>query len=131
MLRFVEKFVCHVSFLSLQDLVMDILRVLASPDLEVRRKTLEVALDLVSSRNVEEVLHILEFSIICLHFLNIFLSFLLFLDGFDFEKGGAKDQQRRGAGRQRQVPPAAGAHSPLVQRQVPRHLRYRHPNGML
>lgn len=34
---------------------MDILRVLASSDLEVRRKTLEVALDLVSSRNVEEV----------------------------------------------------------------------------
>ncbi|GFU27131.1 coatomer subunit beta [Trichonephila clavipes] len=39
----------------LQDLVMDILRVLAASDLEVRRKTLNLALDLVSSRNVEEM----------------------------------------------------------------------------
>lgn len=39
----------------LQDLVMDILRVLTTPDLEVRKKTLQLALDLVSSRNVEEV----------------------------------------------------------------------------
>ena len=39
----------------LQDLVMDILRVLASPDLEVKRKTLSLVLDLISSRNVEEV----------------------------------------------------------------------------
>lgn len=34
----------------LQDLVMDILRVLVSPDHEVRKKTLGLALDLVSSR---------------------------------------------------------------------------------
>lgn len=34
---------------------MDILRVLAAPDLEVRKKTLNLALDLVSSRNIEEV----------------------------------------------------------------------------
>lgn len=34
---------------------MDILRVLTAPDLEVRKKTLQLALDLVSSRNVEEV----------------------------------------------------------------------------
>lgn len=34
---------------------MDILRVLSTPDLEVRKKTLQLALDLVSSRNVEEV----------------------------------------------------------------------------
>ena len=39
----------------LQDLVMDILRVLTSPDLEVRKKTLSLVLDLISSRNVEEV----------------------------------------------------------------------------
>lgn len=38
-----------------QDLVMDILRVLTTPDLEVRKKTLQLALDLVSTRNVEEV----------------------------------------------------------------------------
>ena len=48
--------VLHVSFLSLfQELVMDILRVLSAPDLEVRKKTLSLALDLVSSRNIEEV----------------------------------------------------------------------------
>lgn len=34
---------------------MDILRVLSTPDLEVRKKTLQLSLDLVSSRNVEEV----------------------------------------------------------------------------
>jgi len=42
-----------------QDLVMDILRVLSTPDLEVRKKTLQLALDLVSSRNVEEVKYVL------------------------------------------------------------------------
>ena len=44
-----------VVFFLIQDLVMDILRVLSTPDLEVRKKTLQLALDLVSSRNVEEV----------------------------------------------------------------------------
>ena len=39
----------------LQDLVMDVLRVLSSPDLEVRQKTLSLVLDLISTRNVEEV----------------------------------------------------------------------------
>ena len=34
---------------------MDILRVLSASDLEVRRKTLDLTMDLVSSRNVEEV----------------------------------------------------------------------------
>lgn len=38
---------------------MDILRVLSTPDLEVRKKTLQLALDLVSSRNVEEVKYML------------------------------------------------------------------------
>jgi len=42
---------CHT-----QELVMDILRVLSAPDLEVRKKTLSLALDLVSSRNIEEVI---------------------------------------------------------------------------
>lgn len=42
-------------YVFIQDLVMDILRVLSTPDLEVRKKTLQLALDLVSSRNVEEV----------------------------------------------------------------------------
>lgn len=44
----------------LQDLVMDILRVLTASDLEVRRKTLNLALDLVSSRNVEEMVLVLK-----------------------------------------------------------------------
>lgn len=44
----------------LQDLVMDILRVLSSPDLEVRRKTLSLVLDLISPRNVEEIVLVLK-----------------------------------------------------------------------
>ncbi len=44
----------------LQELVMDILRVLASPDLEVRRKTLSLAMDLVTSRNIEEMVLVLK-----------------------------------------------------------------------
>ena len=39
----------------LQELVMDILRVLSATDLEVRKKTLHLAYELVSSRNIEEV----------------------------------------------------------------------------
>ncbi|KAJ8031969.1 Coatomer subunit beta [Holothuria leucospilota] len=44
----------------LQDLLMDILRVLSAPDLEVRRKTLDLALDLVTSRNVGEMVLVLK-----------------------------------------------------------------------
>eukprot|EP00054_Salpingoeca_dolichothecata_P011315 m.62853 g.62853 ORF g.62853 m.62853 type:complete len:943 (-) comp19406_c0_seq3:1913-4741(-) len=44
----------------LQNLVMDILRVLAAPDLDVRKKTLTLAMDLVSSRNVSEVVLFLK-----------------------------------------------------------------------
>lgn len=44
----------------LQELSMDILRVLSSPDLEVRRKTLSLAMDLVTSRNIEEMVLILK-----------------------------------------------------------------------
>ena len=39
---------------------MDVLRVLSSPDLEVRRKTLGLAMDLVTSRNIEEMVLILK-----------------------------------------------------------------------
>lgn len=39
---------------------MDILRVLVTPDLEVRKKTLSLVLDLISSRNVEEVVLVLK-----------------------------------------------------------------------
>ncbi|XP_065827598.1 coatomer subunit beta-like [Oscarella lobularis] len=44
----------------LQDLVMDILRVLSSTDLEVRSKCLDLVLDLISSRNIEEVVLVLK-----------------------------------------------------------------------
>ncbi|XP_030844393.1 coatomer subunit beta [Strongylocentrotus purpuratus] len=44
----------------LQELVMDILRVLSASDLEVRRKTLDLALDLISSRNIEEMVLVLK-----------------------------------------------------------------------
>lgn len=44
----------------LQELVMDILRVLGAPDLEVRKKTLNLALDLVTSRTIEEMVLILK-----------------------------------------------------------------------
>jgi coatomer subunit beta len=48
----------------LQDLVMDILRILSAPDLEVRKKTLTLALDLVSSRNIEEMVLVLKKEIV-------------------------------------------------------------------
>jgi coatomer subunit beta len=44
----------------MQDLVMDILRILSSTDIEVRKKTLQLAMDLVSSRNIEEMVLVLK-----------------------------------------------------------------------
>ena len=44
----------------LDDLTMEILRVLSSPDLDVRRKALGIALEMVSSKNVEEVVMLLK-----------------------------------------------------------------------
>ncbi|MCJ1403753.1 coatomer subunit beta [Xylographa trunciseda] len=44
----------------LDDLTMDILRVLSSPDIDVRKKALHIALDMVSSKNVEEVVMLLK-----------------------------------------------------------------------
>lgn len=38
----------------LEDMVMDILRILSAPDLEVRKKTLNFALELLTSRTVGE-----------------------------------------------------------------------------
>ena len=46
---------------------MDILRVLSSPDLEVRKKTLQLVLDLVTSRNIHEVLKRLAFVVLNNH----------------------------------------------------------------
>ena len=44
----------------LDSLIMDILQILASPDLEVRRKAIGIVLGLTSSRNVEEVVLFLK-----------------------------------------------------------------------
>ncbi|KAF2967914.1 hypothetical protein GQX73_g5676 [Xylaria multiplex] len=44
----------------LDDLIMEILRVLSSPDIDVRRKALGIALEMVSSKNVEEVVLLLK-----------------------------------------------------------------------
>ena len=44
----------------LDDLAMEILRVLSSPDLDVRKKALTIALEMVSSKNVEEVVILLK-----------------------------------------------------------------------
>lgn len=39
---------------------MDILRALASPNMDIRRKTLDIALDLVSPKNIDEVILVLK-----------------------------------------------------------------------
>jgi coatomer subunit beta len=44
----------------LDDVTMEILRVLSSPDIDVRRKALTIALELVSSKNVAEFIMILQ-----------------------------------------------------------------------
>ncbi|PSR92135.1 adaptin N terminal region-domain-containing protein [Coniella lustricola] len=44
----------------LDELVMEILRVLSSPDIDVRKKALDIALEMVSSKNVEEVVLLLK-----------------------------------------------------------------------
>lgn len=44
----------------LDDLAMEILRVLSSPDIDVRRKALSIALEMVSSKNVEEIVMLLK-----------------------------------------------------------------------
>ncbi|KAF4549446.1 Coatomer subunit beta-like protein 1 [Elsinoe fawcettii] len=44
----------------LDDLIMEVLRVLSSTDLDVRRKALDIALDMVASKNVEEVVMLLK-----------------------------------------------------------------------
>ena len=44
----------------LDDLTMDVLRALSSPDMDVRKKALGIALEMVSSKNVEEVVMLLK-----------------------------------------------------------------------
>lgn len=55
----------------LQELVMDITRILSATDYDVRKKILHLALDLVSSRNVQELVMFLKKV--------IFLFFIFFL----------------------------------------------------
>uniref|UniRef100_A0A8R1TIP8 Coatomer subunit beta n=1 Tax=Onchocerca volvulus TaxID=6282 RepID=A0A8R1TIP8_ONCVO len=58
--RLIELRTSPASEKVLRELVMDVLRVLSASDLEVRKKTLQLALDLVSSRNVEEMVMYLK-----------------------------------------------------------------------
>ncbi|RXG56140.1 Coatomer subunit beta [Armadillidium vulgare] len=44
----------------LQELAMDILRILSTPDIEVRRKTLRLVLELVTTRTVNEMVEVLK-----------------------------------------------------------------------
>ncbi|KAJ1920904.1 coatomer subunit beta [Tieghemiomyces parasiticus] len=44
----------------LSDLVMDVLRVLSSPDLEVRRRALKIAMELTTQRNIQDVVIFLK-----------------------------------------------------------------------
>ncbi|EGD75937.1 coatomer beta subunit [Salpingoeca rosetta] len=44
----------------MQDMCMDIIKVLSAPDLTVRRKTLDLVMELVSNRNVSEVVMFLQ-----------------------------------------------------------------------
>mmetsp|Transcript_24653 Transcript_24653/g.61827 ORF Transcript_24653/g.61827 Transcript_24653/m.61827 type:complete len:954 (+) Transcript_24653:242-3103(+) len=44
----------------LRELLMDIMRALASPNMDIRRKVLDIALDLVSPRNIDEVVQVLK-----------------------------------------------------------------------
>ncbi|KAJ1678927.1 coatomer subunit beta, partial [Spiromyces aspiralis] len=44
----------------LDDLVMDLLRLLSSPDIEVRRKCLHIVMNLVSRRNIHDVVSLLK-----------------------------------------------------------------------
>ncbi|ORZ22436.1 adaptin N terminal region-domain-containing protein [Absidia repens] len=51
----------------LDSLVMDLLQVLSSPDIDVRRKALNIAMDMVSSRNVQEVVLVLKKELVKTH----------------------------------------------------------------
>lgn len=42
------------------DLVMDVLRALSTPNLDIRKKTIDIALDLITPRNVDEVVMMLK-----------------------------------------------------------------------
>lgn len=39
----------------MRELLMDVLRALSAPNLDIRKKTLDIALDLIDARNIDEV----------------------------------------------------------------------------
>ncbi|SAL98315.1 hypothetical protein [Absidia glauca] len=51
----------------LDNLVMDLLQVLTSPDIDVRRKALNIAMEMISSRNVQEVVLVLKKELVKTH----------------------------------------------------------------
>mmetsp|Transcript_7477 Transcript_7477/g.22650 ORF Transcript_7477/g.22650 Transcript_7477/m.22650 type:complete len:948 (-) Transcript_7477:239-3082(-) len=59
----------------MQDVLMDILRALSSPNMDIRQKTLDIAMDLVVMRNIDEVVQVLKKEIVK-------------TQNKDFEKGG-------------------------------------------
>lgn len=56
--RLAELKVAHREVM--QDVVMDVLRALASPNADIRRKTLDIALELITPRNIDEVIATLK-----------------------------------------------------------------------
>jgi coatomer subunit beta len=44
----------------MQETVMDILRALVSPNIDIRKKTLDISMDLVTQRNIDEVVAVLK-----------------------------------------------------------------------
>jgi coatomer subunit beta len=60
----------------LQEVLLDLLRALSSPNIDICKRTLEVAMELVSPRNIEEVVQVLKREVVRTR-------------GSDLEKGGA------------------------------------------
>ncbi|MEW5304789.1 MAG: hypothetical protein WDW36_007376 [Sanguina aurantia] len=48
----------------MQDVLMDILRVLSSPNMDIRKKTLDLAMELLTQRNIDEVVMVLKKEIV-------------------------------------------------------------------
>ena len=40
----------------MQNMLMDMLRALATPNMDIRKKTLDIALDLINQHNIDEVM---------------------------------------------------------------------------
>jgi coatomer subunit beta len=42
------------------EMLMDVLRALSAPNMDIRKKTLDIALDLITQRNIDEVVQVLK-----------------------------------------------------------------------